>query len=173
MNPMILMALLGGMGKGGAQSAPGGGAPPQGAPQGPQGGGGGIDLMGALGGGMGGQPQQQQPQQDQQQPIATTPIAPTFPAMTGGGATPSSDLMQSPIFAASAYRDRGLGAVAPHEDVPQDSLMRVGQRAQQGPASMSGWEKFNAYLKGMPTDQRLMLGMSGLDGLRRTLSGKL
>lgn len=132
MNPMMLMALMGGMG---------GGQPQQ-----------------------GGQPAP--PQQGQ------------FPAMTAYKMLDGSvgDLPTgSPMGAMARPKMSGadmLGVTDPRQALAQ---MRGALNApSQVPVGKPGmWDKFGAYLNNMPTDERLMLGMSGLDGLMRTLSGKL
>lgn len=138
MNPMLMMALLGGMG------GMGGGQPQQ----------------------PGGQQQPAQPQQGQ------------FPAMTAYKMLDGSvgDLPTgSPMGAMARPKMSGadmLGVTDPRQALAQ--MRGVLNAPSQVPVGKPGmWDKFGAYLNGMPTDERLMLGMSGLDGLMRTLSGKL
>ena len=115
-------------------------------------------AMGRGGFGMGGAPQQ--PQQD----------APAVnPMMTLGGVHPNQAMMQSPLFADSAYRDASSwGTVKPSSDIPSDSIMQGAYRVRH-PTTM---DKMSRGLNSIDPNMRLMMAAGGLENLGRILGGR-
>lgn len=114
------------------------------------GGGGGIGIGGA-------------PQQPQQAAPSANPM------MTLGGVHPNQALMQSPLFADSAYRDASSwGTVKPSADIPSDSLMQGAYRIKN-PTFM---DRMARGLNGIDPNMRLMMFANGAESLGRILGGR-
>lgn len=115
-------------------------------------------AMGRGGFGMGGAPQQPQP------------AAPAVnPMMTLGGVHPNQAMMQSPLFADSAYRDASSwGTVKPSADIPSDSIMQGAYRIKN-PTFM---DRMSRGLNGIDPNMRLMMFANGAQSLGRILGGR-
>ena len=117
-------------------------------------------MMGGVGGGigMGGAPQQ-----PQQAALSANPM------MMLGGVHPNQAMMQSPLFADSAYRDASSwGTVKPSSDIPSDSIMQGAYRIKN-PTFM---DRMSRGLNGIDPNMRLMMFANGAESLGRILGGR-
>ena len=124
------------------------------------------------GGGTGYSPQQ--PQQASGMPMLDN----AFGRMTGGGVAMHQGLGQSPIFAASAYRDtpqmapeqaqyqKTLGGTPVHPDLMQMPILGA-----TGIKEQNWMDKMGGFMDGMDPKMRLMFGLGGAGQLMDALRG--
>ena len=124
------------------------------------------------GGGTGYSPQQ--PQQASGMPMLDN----AFGRMTGGGVAMHQGLGQSPIFAASAYRDtpqmapeqaqyqKTLGGTSVHPDLMQMPILGA-----TGIKEQNWMDKMGGFMDGMDPKMRLMFGLGGASQLMDALRG--
>ena len=102
-----------------------------------------------------------------QQPQQAAPSA--NPMMTLGGVHPNQAMMQSPLFADSAYRDASSwGTVKPSADIPSDSIMQGAYRVRH-PTTM---DRMARGLNSIDPNMRLMMFANGAESLGRILGGR-
>lgn len=105
------------------------------------------------------------------QPQAGPPMSggDMFPMMSGAGIPVHQGLLQSPLFAAHAYRDtpapapegmKTLGGQILDPALASLPTMGAGQINKQ-----TGMDKFGAFLDKMPMQDRIMMTMQGLNTL--------
>ena len=128
-------------------------------------------LLNGMGGMNGGG---QQPQQASGMPMLDN----AFGRMTGGGVAAHQDLMQSPIFAASAYRDHApmaqgqeqfqktLGGTPVHPDLMQMPILGA-----TGIKEQNWMDKMGGFMDGMDPKMKLMFGLGGASQLMDALRG--